>query len=98
MLNGVISHYDVEFGEQGSPSQLIKTSDMQLLLTELNPSAVYAVRVRANNYARLDRSDSDVLSGAFSNVTTIRLPDPPPGMYFELLNRWFLLVEALVLL
>ena len=76
----MISHYDIEFGEQGSPSQLTNTSDKQLLLTELNPSGVYVVRVRANNYAKLDRNDSDIISGPFSNIATIRLPDPLPGI------------------
>lgn len=79
-LNGIVSHYDVEFGEEGSPSQMVKTTDTQLLLTGLNPSGVYIVRVRANNYAKLDLNENDVIPGVFTNVTTVRLPDPLPGM------------------
>ena len=79
ILNGVVSHYDVEYSEQGLSPQIASTSDTELLLTGLNPSAVYVVRVRANNHAKLDLNGSDVISGLFTNVTTVRLPDPLPG-------------------
>lgn len=84
ILNGIISHYDVEYGEQGSQSQMVKTSDIKLPLNELNPSGVYDVRVRANNFAKLDRSEPGIIPGPFTDVTTIRLPDPLPG---ELIYR-----------
>ena len=79
MLNGIVSHYDVEYSEQGLSPQVTTTSDTELLLAGLNPSAVYVVRVRANNYAKLDLNGSDVIPGLFTNVTTVRLPDPLPG-------------------
>ena len=80
ILNGIISHYDVEFGEEGLSPQMADTNDTQLLLTGLNPSGVYVVRVRANNYAKLDLNVMDVIPGPFANITTVRLPDPLPGM------------------
>lgn len=79
-LNGVISHYDVEFGEQGSQSQIVSTSNKELLLNGLNPSGMYNVRVRANNHAQLDRNEPGLIPGAFTDITSIRLPDPLPGM------------------
>ena len=79
-LNGIVSHYDVEFGEEGLSTQMVDATDTQLLLTGLNPSGVYVVRVRANNYAKLDLNEIDVIPGVFANITTIRLPDPLPGM------------------
>jgi len=80
VLNGIISHYNVEFGEQGLPSQMANSSDTELLLNGLNPSRIYIVRVQANNYAKLDYNESDVLPGPFTDVVTVRLPDPIPGM------------------
>lgn len=80
ILDGVISHYDVEFGEQGSTLEVANTSDKELLLTRLKPSRVYVVRVRANNHAKLDHNEPGVIPGTFTNITTIRLPAPLPGM------------------
>lgn len=82
----MISHYDVEFSEQNSSLQMANTSDNELLLTGLNPSGVYTVRVRANNYAKLDHSELDVISGLFTNITTVHLPDPLPGMLILLVS------------
>ena len=49
-------------------------------MTGLSPSAMYDVRVRANNYAKLDYNASDVLPGPFTDIVTVRLPDRIPGM------------------
>jgi len=50
-------------------------------LTGLEPSTVYNIRVRANNYARLDQSMSDTIPGTYTNSTSVTMPDPLPGMW-----------------
>ena len=82
--NGIVSHYDVEFGEEGSSPQIVNATGTQLLLTGLNPSGAYVVRMRANNYAKLDLTEIDVIPGVFTNITTVRLPDPLPGMLLRI--------------
>lgn len=59
---------------------MVNINDTELLLTGLSPSGVYDVRVRANNYAKLDYNESDVLPGTFTDFVTVRLPDRIPGM------------------
>ena len=59
---------------------MASTNDTQLLLTGLNPSGEYVVRVRANNHAKLDLNEIDIIQGPFTNITTVCLPDPLPGM------------------
>ena len=85
-LHGIVARYDVEYYEQGSSPRMVNTGDTNLLLTGLNPSGVYVVRVRANNYAKLDLNENDVIPGPFTNITTVQLPDPLPSMLIFVLN------------
>lgn len=97
-LNGIVAHYDVEFSEQGLSSQMVNTGDTNLLLTGLNPSGVYVVRVRANNYAQLDLNENDVIPGPFTDIITVQLPDPLPSMLIFVLqctivHKWTICVH-----
>ena len=54
----------------------------EIRLINLQPSSLYAIHVRAHNYATLDQSTSDTIPGTYSSLTSVTMPDPLPGILY----------------